>query len=188
MSSYPDSLVFVLVINIPKIKFEPNLLIVENIIFTKPGCRSRSMSSSSWKIFFAVVAFLILYFVFGTVIVLIVVNVPTGETGTFSSAAVAADAGVCSTAGVEILNNGGSAVDAAIAAHLCIGVANLHSAGIGGGGFMVIHIASSDETFAFDFREVAPGGASVNMYNGAAENAHTHGKYICSHMHFECLP
>ena len=104
-------------------------------------------------------------------------NTERGASGTFSSAAVAADAGVCSTAGVEILKKGGSAVDAAIAAHLCNGVVNLHSTGIGGGGFMVIYNASSDETFALDFREVAPGNASVYMYNGTAEDAHRHGRY-----------
>ena len=145
---------------------------------------------------FSFVAVLILVVLVVAVILIVYFSVRTpessrGASGTFSSAAVAADAGVCSTAGVEMLNKGGSAVDAAIAAHLCIGVANLHSAGIGGGGFMVIHIASSDETFALDFREVAPGSASVNMYNGTAEDAQKRGmyhSYICSYMHYECLP
>lgn len=95
--------------------------------------------------------------------------------GTYSKAAVAADAAVCSTAGVEILKKGGSAVDAAIAAHLCNGVVNLHSTGIGGGGFMVFYNATSDESFALDFREVAGGNASVYMYNGTAEDSHRRG-------------
>ena len=111
-----------------------------------------------------------------TLVVYFSVKPERGASGTFSSAAVAADAGVCSTAGVEMLKKGGSAVDAAIAAQLCIGVVNLHSAGIGGGGFMVIHIASSDETFALDFREVAPGNASVYMYNGTSEDAQKLGR------------
>ncbi len=57
---------------------------------------------------------------------------------------------------------GGNAVDAAIAALLCVGVVNLHSTGIGGGGFMLIYNSSTEALTALDFRETAPGGLNVS--------------------------
>lgn len=62
----------------------------------------------------------------------------------------------------------GSAVDAAIATLFCVGVMNMHSAGIGGGGFMVVYTRSNKFTEAFDFREQAPGVSHRDMYvNGS---------------------
>ena len=84
----------------------------------------------------------------------------------YSRAAVASDAGVCSEIGVSILKKGGGAVDAAISSTLCAGVVNLHSTGIGGGGFMLYYEAATRQLHALDFREVAPMAASYNMYDG----------------------
>ena len=101
-------------------------------------------------------------------------SLPPGS-GSYQQAAVATDAGPCSQVGVETLKRGGSAVDAAISATLCVGVVNLHSTGIGGGGFMVYYNASSGEAFALDFREKAPMNASTFMYNDTAPDASTSG-------------
>ncbi|KAL9951555.1 hypothetical protein ACROYT_G044239 [Oculina patagonica] len=74
----------------------------------------------------------------------------------FKNAAVAADYKTCSEYGVKILRDQkGNAVDAAIATALCVGVVNAHSAGIGGGGFMIIHDKKKGRTTAINFREIA---------------------------------
>lgn len=65
-------------------------------------------------------------------------------------------------AGVIILQQGGNAVDAAVATTLAISVVEPFSAGIGGGGFMLAKVGN--QTTALDFRERAPQQATRNMY------------------------
>src|SRR5260370_13317595 len=67
-------------------------------------------------------------------------------------------------AGVEILKQGGNAVDAAVATALAVGVTNPASCGIGGGGFMLIYIAKAHAFYALDYRETAPLLARPAMY------------------------
>ena len=98
------------------------------------------------------------------------------STRVYSKAAVATDAGPCSKIGVTILRKGGGAVDAAISSALCVGLVNLHSTGIGGGGFMVVYEASSKEVSTIDFREVAPRAATKDMYEGMDPTASTIGE------------
>ena len=88
----------------------------------------------------------------------------------YQHAAVAADAAACSQVGVDVLKKGGSAVDAAVASMFCVGVVNLHSTGIGGGGFMVYYNATSGRSTFIDYREVAPGAATVNMFTNASSD------------------
>ncbi|MFN2426001.1 MAG: gamma-glutamyltransferase [Candidatus Binatia bacterium] len=78
--------------------------------------------------------------------------------------AVAAEHRLASAAGVEILQRGGNAVDAAVAAALVTGVVNPSSSGLGGGGFLVVWDAKRSRAAAIDFRECAPGGASETMF------------------------
>ena len=99
------------------------------------------------------------------------------NSGTYKHAAVATDAPDCSVVGVKVLQKGGSAVDAAIASLLCVGTINLHSTGIGGGGFMVYYNATSGNATAYDYREVAPGAASTYMYNNTPEGASLRGEF-----------
>lgn len=72
-----------------------------------------------------------------------------------SNAAVATDHGECSEIGMNVLRQGGNAVDASVAVALCLGVVNPGSSGLGGGSFAVVKMASGKE-IAYDFREVAP--------------------------------
>ncbi|WP_339384098.1 gamma-glutamyltransferase [Gloeocapsopsis crepidinum] len=70
---------------------------------------------------------------------------------------------LASEAGVEILRKGGNAVDAAVATTFAISVVEPFSAGIGGGGFLLLH-QPGKEIKALDFRERAPLKATRNMY------------------------
>ena len=74
---------------------------------------------------------------------------------TFDKAAVATDSDTCSKVGVDVLKRGGSAIDAAVASSFCVGVVNLHSTGIGGGGFLIYYNATNQSSVMIDFREVA---------------------------------
>jgi gamma-glutamyltranspeptidase/glutathione hydrolase len=69
-------------------------------------------------------------------------------------------------AGAQILEAGGNAIDAAVAIAYALNVVEPQSAGVGGGGFMLIHLAESKRTFAIDTREKAPAGATRNMFVG----------------------
>ena len=66
-------------------------------------------------------------------------------------------------AGVAAFEQGGNAVDAAIATALTLGVVDGFNSGIGGGCFILIHRADG-QVFAIDGREMAPGAASRDMY------------------------
>jgi gamma-glutamyltranspeptidase/glutathione hydrolase len=79
-------------------------------------------------------------------------------------AMVVAESAEAARAGLEIMRQGGNAIDAAAAAALVTGVTNPGACGIGGGGFMLIYMARTGTTVALDFRERAPLHASVDMF------------------------
>ncbi|MEG2975950.1 MAG: gamma-glutamyltransferase [Comamonas sp.] len=77
---------------------------------------------------------------------------------------VASEQELATQIGVDILKAGGNAVDAAVAVGFALAVALPNAGNIGGGGFMLVHDAKTGKDIALDFREVAPKGASRNMY------------------------
>ena len=98
----------------------------------------------------------------------------------YQHAAVATDNAECSKIGRNILKKGGSAVDSAIAAILCVGVINLHSTGIGGGGFMMVYDSHKRSAEMIDFRETAPQRAGVDLFKGDPMNGILGKiKYVC---------
>ena len=77
---------------------------------------------------------------------------PAGAGGGMVAASVAPAVPV----GVQVLERGGNAVDAAIATGLAIGCAHQFSSGVGGGGFALVWDASARRAYALDARETAP--------------------------------
>jgi len=82
-----------------------------------------------------------------------------GKTGVVSSGRLEA-----SQLGVDILKNGGNAIDAAVAMGFLLGVCEQQSSGIGGGGFMVVRFADTGEIVFIDFRDQSGAAASLDMW------------------------
>ena len=77
---------------------------------------------------------------------------------------VAAQNRTSAAVGAQILADGGSAVDAAIATGFSLAVTLPRAGNLGGGGFMLIHDAATNEDIAIDYREMAPQKATRDMY------------------------
>ena len=83
---------------------------------------------------------------------------------TGTGGAVATISAPASKAAIAILDQGGNAIDAAVAAAATLGVTDPFSCGIGGGGFMVIYLAKDKRVITIDHRETAPANFSPTVF------------------------
>ncbi len=74
---------------------------------------------------------------------------------------------IATRVGADVLAKGGNAVDAAVATGFAMAVTYPRAGNIGGGGFMLIHLADRNESVAIDYRETAPAAATRDMFLGA---------------------
>ncbi len=89
----------------------------------------------------------------------IITTTPAPQTGM-----VAAANPLATEAGLKVLREGGSAVDAAIAVQATLGLVEPQSSGLAGGAFMVLYDPKSAKVWAYDGREEAPSGATATMF------------------------
>ena len=79
---------------------------------------------------------------------------------------VVAQEGLAAKVGAEFLKRGGNAVDAAVATGFALAVTYPRAGNIGGGGFMMIHLAGRPEDIAIDYRETAPAATTRDIFLG----------------------
>lgn len=84
---------------------------------------------------------------------------------------VASQEALASRIGVEILKQGGNAIDAAVAVGFALAVTLPRAGNIGGGGFMLVHLAKENKTIAIDYRETAPSKAHKDIFLDEQGNA-----------------
>ena len=75
--------------------------------------------------------------------------------------------------GVDILRRGGNAIDAGVAVGLALAVTLPRAGNVGGGGFILLHLAEEDRTVVVDFRETAPAAAHADMFFGRTARSTT---------------
>lgn len=92
---------------------------------------------------------------------------------------VVSQSAIASQIGVDVLTEGGSAVDAAVATAFAMAVTHPSAGNIGGGGFLIYRPASG-EAVAYDFREVAPTGSHPEMW--LDEGEYSFQRHHMSHM------
>jgi len=94
---------------------------------------------------------------------------------------VASHNALSSEIAAEILAKGGNAIDAGAALGFALSVTLPRAGNIGGGGFMLVHVAALDKTIAIDFRETAPDAARQDMFFDANGNVVMDETYRFSH-------
>ena len=80
---------------------------------------------------------------------------------------VVAQEKIAAEIGADVLKRGGNAVDAAVAVGFTMAVTYPRAGNIGGGGFMVIHLAEHNQDIAIDYRETAPAATTRDIFLGA---------------------
>lgn len=119
------------------------------------------------KISFTVRSSIIFY---PLIALLVLINSFSVKAEAANQAAIATAHPIATQAGIQILNQGGNAFDAAVAISATLAVVEPFSSGIGGGGFWLLHNAKTNKNTMVDGREVAPLAASKTMYQDALGN------------------
>ena len=110
---------------------------------------------------------------------------------------VISDVEECNNIGTEVMNQGGNAVDAAVASGFCLAVYEPHITSLGGGGMMLLHRHRTNKSVIIDFRETVPensnedrlrssGRWSVGVPGFVKGMWHAHKKYGSGHDGMEC--
>ena len=107
--------------------------------------------------------------IFWTIVFLCLIQYSHAEPEYAKNGMVVSASRLASDAGVNILKKGGNAIDAAVATGFALAVTHPQAGNIGGGGFLVAHMAYG-ESFSLDFREMAPSMAHRDMYLDDSSN------------------
>ena len=98
-------------------------------------------------------------------------GIPAAQVATGSHGMVASQNEQATRIGLEVLEKGGNAVDAAVAVGFALAVTLPRAGNIGGGGFMIVHDASQSANVAIDYREVAPAATTADVFLDADREA-----------------
>jgi len=100
----------------------------------------------------------------GLILAIVLRDAAAAPVATGTGGAVATISAQASQSALAILNQGGNAIDAAVAAAAALGVTDPFSCGIGGGGFMVIYLAKDQRAITIDHRETAPARVGPQLF------------------------
>jgi gamma-glutamyltranspeptidase/glutathione hydrolase len=93
-------------------------------------------------------------------------GIPAAQVATGSRGMVVSQDERATRIGLEVLEKGGNAIDAAVAVGFALAVTLPRAGNIGGGGFMVIHLADDNANAAIDYREAAPAATTPEIFLG----------------------
>ncbi|XP_063766706.1 glutathione hydrolase 7-like [Eleginops maclovinus] len=148
---------------------------LKQLVAGSPNVSDRSLSSSeetdkdrSDQVTLINLHALAVTFALGVTIALIL-QIYLGERWENVKGAVVSDHQLCSALGHRVLHDGGSSVDAAITAALCLGVVHPHVSGVGGGGVMLVHDIRKNKTGVIDFQGSAPKTLNEEMLQNVSE-------------------
>ncbi|XP_034389756.1 glutathione hydrolase 7-like [Cyclopterus lumpus] len=103
------------------------------------------------------------------VTIALILHIYLGVRVVFAEGVVGSDHERCTALGQTVLRDGGSSVDAAIAAALCLGVVHPHVSGVGGGGVMLVHDIHGNKTTVINFQGTSPKALTEEMLQNVSE-------------------
>jgi gamma-glutamyltranspeptidase / glutathione hydrolase len=98
-------------------------------------------------------------------------GIPAAQVAVGHHGMVASQDSQATRIGLDVLERGGNAIDAAVAIGFTLAVTVPKAGNIGGGGFMLVHRADSNENTAIDYRETAPAATSADIFLGPDQQA-----------------